>query len=581
MDTDMMEKPVKPVIKSGPMLNAYPDSIGGTLRDIVEFLQTPEVEKVFQSFYILPSVFNSDLDRGFSVIDYELNEIYASQEELNALKKIGIALKLDFVLNHSSVLSKQFQDILKNGDESRYIDFFIDWNKFWEGRGQMTEEGYIQPDADLIKEMFFRKPGLPILNVRMPDGREIPYWNTFYQEVKYEKIDAQDLMRVTEIQYSVAEWLAGTVNKALSEGKRPAGIEFGQYSRYRKDVVDLLESRRKYLGQMDLNIKSPLVWEFYEDTLKKLAQYGAEIIRLDAFAYAPKAPGAKNFLNEPGTWDFLGRIKSIADKWGLTLLPEIHSKYEEKIHEKLAEQGYMTYDFFLPGLIIDALERNTKEFLIKWITDIMERNIRAVNMLGCHDGIPLLDLKGLIPDEQIDNLIKTVVDRGGYVKDLHGSKNIYYQVNATYYSALGEDDKKLLLSRAIQIFMPGKPQVWYLDLFAGKNAHEAVKKAGPGGHKEINRTNMTLEQARKGLKEDVVLKQLSLLRFRNNFPAFGFDAKLRILDSEPQILKLCWGNNGCTAKLNADLKNHHFHISATDENGEVVYDFNSICPAMS
>ncbi len=28
--------------------------------------------------------------------------------------------------------------------------------------------------------------------------------------------------------------------------------------------------------------------------------------------------------------------------------------------------------------------------------------------------------------------------------------------------------KKMLLARAIQMFMPGKPQVWYLDLFAGK-----------------------------------------------------------------------------------------------------------------
>mgnify|MGYP000444126537 CR=1 FL=1 len=43
-------------------------------------------------------------------------------------------------------------------------------------------------------------------------------------------------------------------------------------------------------------------------------------------------------------------------------------------------------------------------------------------MLGCHDGIPLLDLKGLIPEERIQQIIDTVVARGGYVKDLHGQK---------------------------------------------------------------------------------------------------------------------------------------------------------------
>jgi sucrose phosphorylase len=239
----------------------------------------------------------------------------------------------------------------------------------------------------------------------------------------------------------------------------------------------------------------------------------------------------------------------------------------------LAQKGYMTYDFFLPGLIIDALERNTNEFLIKWIKDMLKKDIRVVNMLGCHDGIPLLDLKGLLSDEQIQKLIDIVVRRGGYVKDLHGKKNIYYQVNATYYSALGEDDAKLLLARAIQIFMPGKPQVWYLDLMAGRNDHAAVEKAGPGGHKEINRTNLTLEQARERLTLGVVCKQLSLLRFRNCFPAFGFDSKLDILESDLDTLKLRWENDGCAATLEANLANCSFMIDATDKTGKIVYSF--------
>ena len=98
MDIDM-KIPAKPVIKAGPMLNAYPDSIGGTLGDIVKFLRNPGLKDVFQSFYILPSIFNTDLDRGFSVIDYELNELYATSEDLKDLNEIGIDLKFDFVLN--------------------------------------------------------------------------------------------------------------------------------------------------------------------------------------------------------------------------------------------------------------------------------------------------------------------------------------------------------------------------------------------------------------------------------------------------------------------------------------------------
>lgn len=560
-------------LDNGPMLNAYPDSMGETLRDIVDLLGKPEFEGAFTSFYILPSLFHTDLDRGFSVIDYSLNELLASREELEKLEELGIDLKLDFILNHASVLSKQFQDILEKGEQSKYRDFFIDWNLFWEGYGTMTEEGYIQPDQELIKDMFFRKPGLPILMVRFPDGREVPYWNTFYQEVRYPAVDALDLMKAAGLQIGVSERLAEKLNTGLAAGGSPAklvGMESGLSDMQKAAVIDLMESRRRYLGQMDLNIKSPLVWEFYEDTLQKLSQYGAKIVRLDAFAYAPKEPGEKNFLNEPGTWDLLEKVRILADKYQLTLLPEIHAGYKEKNYEVIAQKGYMIYDFFLPGLIIDALERGEGDVLKSWVNELLEKKIYTVNMLGCHDGIPLLDLKGLLSEERIQAIIDIVVERGGLVKDLHGQKNIYYQVNATYYSALGEDDRKMLLARALQLFVPGKPQVWYLDLFDGRNDYGAVKRAGSGGHKEINRTNLTAEYIEEHLEDTVVREQLKMLKFRTEFPAFSFDSKI-ILEGEGSQMRFVWKKDDYQAVLEADLKEMSYKIRGW-KGDEVLYE---------
>ena len=545
---------------NGPMLNAYPDSMGGRLSDVVGFLEKPEMEDSFQSFYILPSIFNTDLDRGFSVIDYDINREMGSEQDLERLRALGINLKLDFILNHASVLSPQFQDLIRNGENSKYADFFINWNKFWEGKGQMTEEGYIQPDDEYIKDMFFRKPGLPILMVRMPDGKDVPYWNTFYQEVIYKRPDAMDLMGAMDIQYLAAERICEKVNAELGAGKKPAEIDFTGFEEYRDKVIDYLESNRKYLGQMDLNVKSDLVWEHYDNTLKALSGYGASIVRLDAFAYAPKEPGKKNFMNEPDTWDLLSKVRELADKYHVTLLPEIHASYGEKVYKKVADMGYMTYDFFLPGLLIDAMEKKSGKDLARWAEEIVNDKIRTVNMLGCHDGIPLLDLKGLLPEEEIQNLIDTIVGRGGLVKDLHGKKNMYYQVNATYYSALGEDDKKMLLARAIQMFMPGKPQVWYLDLFAGKNDHEAVKRAGAAGHKEINRTNLSPEEMEKRLASDVVSKQIELLRFRNTFPAFSFDAEFKV-ETDGTKMTMTWKNQGHTASLKVDFLDYSYEIT--------------------
>lgn len=88
----------------------------------------------------------------------------------------------------------------------------------------MTEDGYIQPDQKYIKDMFFRKPGLPILMVRFPDGRDVPYWNTFYQEVTYRTVDAQDLMQAAGLQYTESVMLAEVLNTQTKEGKKPAEI---------------------------------------------------------------------------------------------------------------------------------------------------------------------------------------------------------------------------------------------------------------------------------------------------------------------------------------------------------------------
>lgn len=503
----------------GAMLNAYPDSIGSRLSGLTAMLEREELKDAFTSLYILPSLYHSDLDRGFCVVDYELNEDLAVKADLDCLRALNIDLKLDFVLNHASVMSPQFQDLLAKGERSEYLDFFIDWNKFWEGCGEMTEGGYLQPEPRMIENMFFRKPGLPILMVRFPDGREVPYWNTFYQKVWEEN------------------------------------------------------GERKYLGQMDLNIHSPRVWEFYEQTLARLASYGARIIRLDAFAYAPKTPGKRNFMNEPETWEVLERVRRLADKYGLKLLPEIHASYGEGVYKDIAGRGYTTYDFFLPGLMIDAMEHRTGEYLARWARELAGSGISTVNMLGCHDGIPMLDLKGLLSDDRIQGLIDTLVSRGGYVKNLHGAKNMYYQVNATYYSALGEDDRKMLLARAVQLFMPGKPQVWYLDLFAGRNDYAAMERAGKDGHKEINRTNLSAADIEARLELDVVQKQLALLRMRNTCGVFSPDAAISA-QAEGTWLKLRWENAEQAALLDADFADSSFRITIRNRNtGSLQFEF--------
>lgn len=561
-------------LSNGVMLNAYPDSIGQNLAQGIAMLQRPEFKDVFSLFYILPTFFNSDLDRGFSIIDYDINKDLVSEQDIKDLDDLNILLKFDIILNHLSVASPQFRDLLLRGEDSIYKDFFINWNSFWQGNGTLNDEGVMVPHQEHLSKLFMRKPGLPILKVRYPDGKEAPFWNTFYQQVNYQPLTPAQLGGVPV--YAVNQ-LCELINKALEKGESINTMDFGNLSVYKELAINTLEQNRTYLGQMDVNGESPLVWQFYEETLAKLKNYGCKILRLDAFAYLHKEVGQSNFFNIPGTWDYLERFRQLADKNELLLLPEIHAEYGLHLHDEVASKGYVIYDFFLPGLIIHTLEKRDSSALIKWANEIVVKGYQTVNMLGCHDGIPVLDLKGkevngtynegLLSDREIEDIMDTVIARGGRVKNLYGpsgEKISYYQVNATFYSALGEDDLKMILARAIQLFMPGIPQVWYLDVFAGKNDYIAADNGGSAGHKEINRTTLTTEAIDAGLTKEVVLKQLELIGLRNTSSAFS--GKLHIENSAKNRIDMKWENEGNSAHLIADLSLLSFQIKYS-ENG--------------
>ena len=126
---------------------------------------------------------------------------------------------------------------------------------------------------------------------------------------------------------------------------------------------------------------------------------------------------------------------------------------------------------------------------------------------------------------------------------------------------MGADERRLLLSRAVQIFMPGTPQIWYLDLFAGENDLDAVQRGGSGAHKEINRTNLSMAEVDKRLKWDVVKNQLALLRFRNTCPVFSGNAVISSEASE-STLSLRWESEQGFASLNADFSDSSFSVHA-------------------
>jgi sucrose phosphorylase len=308
--------------------------------------------------------------------------------------------------------------------------------------------------------------------------------------------------------------------------------------------------------QIDLNMESKETREFIKNTLIDMCEKGASIIRLDAFAYAVKKPNTNCFFVEPDVWNLLNEIKNIVEEYNVEILPEIHEHYT--IQMKIAEKGFWVYDFALPMLLLYSLYTGNGEKLKHWL-NICPR--KQFTTLDTHDGIGVVDVIDLLSPEEIEQTKELLFSKGANVKKKYNSAAYHnldiYQLNCTYYSALGNDDQAYLLARAIQFFAPGIPQVYYVGLLAGENDIELMESSKQG--RDINRHYYTMEEISQNMERPVVKKLVNLMRFRNKYPAFQGDCTTELIGDH--IIEITRSQGDCTAMLTANLLNHKFSIT--------------------
>ncbi|MDH6374477.1 sucrose phosphorylase [Paenibacillus sp. PastF-3] len=312
--------------------------------------------------------------------------------------------------------------------------------------------------------------------------------------------------------------------------------------------------------QIDLDVTTETTRKFITDNLTFLAEKGASIIRLDAFAYANKKIGTNCFFVEPDIWEMLNHSEQTVAPYGVTVLPEIHEHYS--IQLKIAEQDYYVYDFALPMLVLHALFSGKVNRLVHWL-EICPR--KQFTTLDTHDGIGVVDVKDLLSDEEAEMTRESLYSQGANVKKIYSTEaynNLdIYQINCTYYSALGNDDQAYLLARAIQCFAPGIPQIYYVGLLAGVNDIELLEKTKEG--RNINRHYYTQEEIDVEVERPVVQKLFNILKFRNSNPAFDGDIQIEQLDENNVVI--AWKNLLNEAKLEANLLTKAFTISQKEK----------------
>ena len=319
--------------------------------------------------------------------------------------------------------------------------------------------------------------------------------------------------------------------------------------------------------QIDINVSHSQGKAYLQSVLETLHDNDVRMVRLDAVGHAVKKPGTSCFMI-PETFAFIQELTRQAAALDMEVLVEIHSHFRRQI--EIARQVDRVYDFALPPLVLHAIFNHTARYLKQWL-EISPRN--AVTVLDTHDGIGVIDIgadstnsedrPGLVPARELDDLVERIhTNSNGQSRQATGAaaSNLdLYQVNCTFYDALGRNDHDYLLARAIQFFAPGVPQVYYVGLLAGENDMSLLAKSGVG--RDINRHFYSPDEVEEGIRRPVVQSLFELIRFRNLHPAFN--GSFSMPANGDSGIALRWDKGGDWVILQVDFASGAYSISSS------------------
>jgi len=328
-------------------------------------------------------------------------------------------------------------------------------------------------------------------------------------------------------------------------------------------------------NQIDIDVSSKSGQDYLARILSTFAESNIKIIRLDAAGYAIKKAGSSCFMLEE-TFEFINELTDKANSVGIETLVEIHSYYQTQI--EIAKRVDQVYDFALPPLILHSLFNKNFNALANWLK-ISPRN--CITVLDTHDGIGIIDVgpmdgkAGLLTNKEIDTLVEKIhTNSEGESKQATGAaaSNVdLYQVNCTYYDALGKNDFDYLLARAIQFFSPGIPQVYYAGLLAETNDMELLAKTQVG--RDINRPYLNREHINKSLQKPITKALTTLISIRNSCNAFHGEFSFIF---EQEQLTMLWENKDCSATLTVNLIENKALITVDNQGDNTLTDLNAL-----
>ncbi|MCB1639338.1 MAG: sugar phosphorylase, partial [Thiothrix sp.] len=308
--------------------------------------------------------------------------------------------------------------------------------------------------------------------------------------------------------------------------------------------------------QVDLNYKNPQVLLEMLDILLFYLSQGARITRLDAIAFLWKEEGTA-CVHLPQTHTVVKLMRDVVAALcpGALLLTETNVPHRENVsYFGAGDEAHMVYQFSLPPLLLHAIHSGKTSYLYEWLKHLSAPppGCTYFNFTASHDGIGVRPLEGLLPQEELKQLLEDMRARGAFISTRRSTdgKDIPYEINVTYHDAFRNPGQqsapwqtaRFLLSQTVALSMRGIPGIYIHSLLGTPNDHKRVEVTG--STRAINRHQWDFDElealleVRESGTATLMQEYLRRIRIRREQPAFHPDAEQMVLDLDDGLLGL-------------------------------------------
>jgi len=318
--------------------------------------------------------------------------------------------------------------------------------------------------------------------------------------------------------------------------------------------------------QIDLNYAHPPVLLRMIEILLLYVAKGAQIIRLDAIAYAWKKIGTP-CIHLPEAHRLVKLLRAVLDAVApsVLLITETNVPHEENISyfgDPLptgggTDEAQMVYQFPLAPLVMHSILTADARVISQWCAGLDTPAPQATffNFTASHDGVGVMPARGLLGHADIQMLVDRTLAHGGQVsfRTNHDGSQSVYELNVSYFDALSDPagDEPLALqvqrficSQAIMLALAGVPGIYVHSLLGSRSWQDGM--AQTGRRRSINRQKLDAVALRRELADPTSLRHQvfnaygRLLRARASEPAFhpyGGQQVLSLSDSVFALLR--------------------------------------------